>query len=195
VGATATTDRFGKANMAMSFGSGKYITLPSNVNFAFGTGPFTVTLWYKLTSLSTFSILISLGGSNTISGVVSANGAGIKLGYYALGQRISELGTAELNTWGFASLVGNGGANGSRNIKLYDNGVQVGNTYTYNYNFPQQAFVIGANQSSYGEVMYGPIDEVKIYNRALTAADVLALYNNGGPTTIRNAVIRGAVIR
>ncbi len=40
----------------------------------------------------------------------------------------------------------------------------------------------------------GSMDEVRIYNRALTAEDVLKLYNNGGPTTIRNATISNVVI-
>ncbi len=34
-----------------------------------------------------------------------------------------------------------------------------------------------------------------LYNRALTPADVTALYNNGGPTIIRNAHIGRGVIR
>ncbi len=41
----------------------------------------------------------------------------------------------------------------------------------------------------------GSIDDVRIYNRALTQTDVTALYNNGGPTKIRGTIIGNAVIR
>ena len=49
---------------------------------------------------------------------------------------------------------------------------------------------MGSGDSYWG----GSLDDVRIYNRALTEDDAIALYHNGGPTRVRNAVIRSGVI-
>ena len=67
-----------------------------------------------------------------------------------------------VNTYYHCALIGNGGADGARTIKLYINGTQEGSTYTYNYNFKKYEIALGANQSSYGECLYGWIDEFRI---------------------------------
>jgi hypothetical protein len=173
-GVTTGAGKFGSGG---SFdGSNDYVSLPSSSNLTFGTGPFSVTIWYKTNAPTLTNVLMSLGGSNTPYGVLAFS-SGYKLVYYANGYRISEAGTADTDVWNFATLVGSGGADGSRNIKLYRNGAQVGNTYTADYNFTAQPFLIGVNQSSFAEVMHGSIDETRIYNRALSPAEIKKLYD------------------
>lgn len=65
-----------------------------------------------------------------------------------------------------------------RSMKLYKNGVQVGNTYTYDYNFTSTNFLIGTNHSAFYEVMHGNISQYKQYSRALPISEIQTLFNN-----------------
>src|SRR3989339_510780 len=93
-----------------------------------------------------------------------------------------------LNAWVHIVAVydKNGGAN---NMKLYVDGVQkaVG-TYTDTIESTTNPLTIGRYSNRYFQ---GIIDEVKIYNRALTASEVLSEYNSAipdatAPSTINN---------
>ena len=156
-----------------------YVDCGTKSDFVFGTGPFAISIWFKMTDISSgYSILFSSGpGSNSYQGVLTANYTGNTLDYFANGFRISDTTPFLSNTWYNAVLVGNGDFDGFRNIKLYSNGYQVGITYTYDYDFSDGRFIIGGNNSSLSEVMMGNISVVKIYNRALTPSEVLQNYN------------------
>ena len=162
---------------ALSFdGVDDYVTLSSS-QLAPGTGAFTWNFWIKLNAVSNLSIIFSGTGSNSSYGVIFANSAGYGLGYYAGGYAITDNNTSFGSNWWYASFIGNGGANGSRNLKLYRNAVQAGSTYTFDYNFTSSTPNIGANHSSYAEVMRGPISNVTYYNRALSAAEIKQNYD------------------
>ena len=153
-----------------------YVTLSSS-QIAPGTGAFTWNFWVKLNDLSNFSILFSGTGSNTNYGVVFLNPTSFGLGYYASGFAIQDNNTSFGSNWWYITFVGNGGADGSRNLKLYRNTIQAGSTFTNNYNFTSTTPIIGANHSLISEVMRGNISNVSYYNRALTATEVLQNYN------------------
>jgi hypothetical protein len=157
--------------------NGGYVECGSS--FSFGTGPFTISVWFKQTNTdSNYSIVWSSGaGSNSYQGVLTANYSNAVTNYYAYGFRITDSSALVKNIWYNVILVGNGGANGSRNIKLYTNTNQVGLTYTSDYNFSDGRFLIGANRASLSEVMRGNISNVQIYNRALTASEILQNYD------------------
>jgi hypothetical protein len=160
-------------------GVNDYVTLSSS-QIAPGTGAFTWNFWAKTTkTLSTeYSILFSGTGSNSIYGVIGLdNRTGNGLIYYANGFRIIDGNTSFGSNWWYITFVGNGGANGSRNLKLYRNTIQAGSTYTFDYNFTSTTPIIGANHSSFGELMGGNISNVSIYNRALSAAEIQQNYN------------------
>lgn len=154
------------------------VTLSSS-QIAPGTGAFTWNFWCKLNDLTNFSILFSGTGSNTNYGVIfmdPRSGTG-GLGYYALGTRISDNNINFGSNWWNVTFVGNGGANGSRNLILYRNAVQAGSTYTYDYNFTSSTPYIGINHDSFAELMRGNISKVSYYNRALSATEILQNYN------------------
>ena len=105
---------------------------------------------------------------------------------------------AAYNVWQFHAFVVTQVS--SPYIKHYVNGVmdQTGYTEVGNKGSVNNSgdFLIGYSTAGGANRYFnGSMDEVKIYNRALTAADVLALYSGGGSTKLRNCVIRGAVIR
>jgi hypothetical protein len=142
-----------------------------------GTGGFTWNWWVKLTTLLSSSILFSGTGSNTGYGVVYLDPTSGGLGYYALGNRISDNNRSFSTSWWYITFTGNGGSNGSRNLKLYRNGVQAGSTYTADYSFSSTTPNIGANHDSYAELMRGYISNATYYNRALSTTEILQNYN------------------
>lgn len=143
----------------------------SNSRVAPGTGPFTWNFWARLNNISTFSILFSGEGSNTSYGVIGMNPSSPGLTYYALGYQITD-GAAFGTDWTFISFVGNGAADGSRNLKLYRNGIQAGSTYTANYNFTSTTPYIGRNHSYSPENMKGYVSNVNYYDRELSAQEI-----------------------
>jgi hypothetical protein len=157
-------------------GVNDYVTLSSS-QIAPGTGAFTWNFWIKLNDLTTYSIIFSGTGSNSDYGVILANyPVGYGLAYYANGLQIID-SPRSFASWCYVTFVGNGGADGSRNVKLYGNTIQVGSTYNINYNFTSTTPIIGANHSSFAELMRGNVSNVSYYNRALTAAEVSQNYN------------------
>lgn len=159
-------------------GTNDYATL-SSAQIAPGTGAFTWNFWLKLNDLTNFSVLFSGTGSNTDYGTIfmdPRSGTG-GLGYYAAGTRIADNDTTFGSKWWNITFVGNGGANGSRNLILYRNAVQAGGIYTYDYNFTSTTPYVGVNHSSFSELMRGNISIVSYYNRALSTTDILQNYN------------------
>jgi hypothetical protein len=116
-------------------------------------------------------------GSNTNYGGVYMDSTTYGVFYYATGYRIADYNTAFNSNWWHIAFVGNGGASGSRTLKLYRNGVQAGSTYTYDYNFTSTTPVIGRNHSYFPEVMRGNISNVSYYNKELSTAEIQQNYN------------------
>lgn len=166
-------------------GSGDYVSLPANSLFAIGTGAFTLHAWYKHNTRSGFSTIFDFGGgSNSGQGILSMGAAASSypfgLYYYANGWQTPDYNLS-FNTWELVTLVGNGAADGSRNITMYRNGKRGYDrglsVYTVNYNFTNNEPRIGQNKAAGGEVMRGNIASVAYYNRAFNADEVMAYYN------------------
>jgi prepilin-type N-terminal cleavage/methylation domain-containing protein len=164
-------------NCLLFDGANDHISVPSALGFGNGTGGFTVSLWAKIVSTHASNIIYSQGGSNHTGGIIYFNGTR-KLGYYGIGNRITDIETADLDKWYHVVLVGNGGADGARNVTLYKNAVSVG-TWVNNYDFPQTAIFVGTNQDSIPEAFNGFIDEVRVYNAAMTASAIRDQYVAG----------------
>jgi len=62
--------------------------------------------------------------------------------------------------------------------ELYANGVLVNTGASVNPNTPDTSFVIGTNGGG-GNFFDGKVDDVRIYNRALSATEIKQLYNAG----------------
>lgn len=171
-GATATTDRFGNANSALSFdGTSNYISLPS---FTIG-GPFSVAAWVYLDNNAiNWQRLIDFGNgqynNNLVLGWVSQhmffecyNGASTL--------KIETTETFPQGQWVHVTAT----IDGSGNAKIYWNGVlkASGTTYvppsvsrTNQYigksNWPDPYFI-------------GKMDDLRLYNRALAEPEAFAM--------------------
>lgn len=183
----------GKVNRGLNFDGDDRVSLGSKSSFAFGTSSFTISGWYKLSATSPTSIIMSAGGSNNGNGGVIASDPSLGLIYYAFGNQIVENSAPQTGVWTHFALVGNGGVDGSRNIKMFKNGIQVGGTVTANYNWPQQVWSIGANDSAYNEAIRGTMDEIRVYNRELSPTQITAIYDLGAqrlrPGTSNNGLV------
>lgn len=84
----------------------------------------------------------------------------------------------EDNTWYHVTAVWNRTTNTSH---LYVNGKQESTKNVTGWGQPRNQFYWGAGFNGYG--MRGIIDEIGIWNRALTSSEITSLYNNGIGTT------------
>jgi hypothetical protein len=191
-GATLTTDRFGNDNSAYNFdGTNNYITLPSAVNQQI-TSSYTVSLWFNSqTNALQFDGYEIIGDRDVNSyvhryrmvyGVSQATGYpynSIILGSCtATTCEFVSTTTPVLNVWDnyVISYDGNTGV-----FKGFKNGILIG---TQN-NAP---FITGARQINIGRVVApnypngfsyvnGKIDDIGVWNRALTTNEINNLYN------------------
>jgi len=178
VGATATTDRFGTANMAMSFdGSTDYIEI-QDLGL---TGAATLSFWFNAVRTSNEDRLLSNidntknSSGNQFSLRFNSNKIQIWSSFWA---NISDVISA--GSWyNFVIVFSNLG--GSAAATAYLDGQASGLSSTQTFRFwkigvGSKFFYFGGGPA--GTNFKGTIDEVKIFNRALTAAEILAMYNH-----------------
>ena len=160
----------GNAGSIVFNGVNHWATLPSTPKFAFGTAPFTVNIWYKLSTVSNYSCLFSFGGSNGPYGGLYVNRfSSNSLLFYANAVRLQPTIEQLQNVWYNITFIGNSSSLYLNSVKLQES--------AYSANFPQQGFLIGANHSAYSECMNGNISVVQIYNRALTSEEIKQNFN------------------
>ncbi|MBI4119904.1 MAG: LamG domain-containing protein, partial [Parcubacteria group bacterium] len=189
-GPTWTTS--GRLGKALSFdGSNDYVNVgtPSVLSI---TSNLTISLWFKISSLTVANNPHLAGkgynGTNTAYGFgfnqlgigPSNNTGALSIATYngvANGAYTSRVFSSSDNNWTHAVAVWDGSQ-----WRLYVNGVQDTNTQgTQTAPYSSTAkFYIGAQDSNGSNIRFfnGLIDEVRIYNRALSAAEVLQLYNS-----------------
>ncbi|MFA5794029.1 MAG: DUF2341 domain-containing protein [Candidatus Brocadiia bacterium] len=183
---TRVVGRFGNA---LSFNNtNMYVSVPDKPEWNFGTNSFTIELWAKWNSLADIESIIgqSNGGgnnlkwslvknmntsfayNNTLITFNFMNPAGTN--YFA-----SWNWTANTTTWYHISVVRNGS-----NWYLYVNGVETGGVQTQSAAMPDVSsnLRIGTDGEAWN-YLNGLIDEVRIYNRALVASEIVTRYNAG----------------
>jgi chitodextrinase len=194
-GATWTT---GKINSALNFSvNTNSVTTP---NIALGK-TFSLTAWVNPTVLTQASY-VRIAENYYWSGLyVGANAAGtaykiiVNNGAGATGTCGVILGCAEGGTitsgWHLVTATYDGAT-----ARLYvDNALVGSDTFTAPGN---TTLPLSIGHSSYGNAFNGAIDEVRLYNRALTATEVSAIYNYAGtsdttPPTVPSNVSAAAV--
>ncbi|MFY7911105.1 MAG: LamG domain-containing protein, partial [Emticicia sp.] len=177
-GATLTTDRYGNANSAYSFGVNDKIETQVNT---FNYQNFSISIWlnlysvpqnppytYSLIKLNTFEILMSNSLYNNNSRAYSFMFRGL----------FSNIPTQILDNARWYNVVITKNEN---NYNFFING-QLISSFIDNVN----TIDFGNFQTSFGKTTYqgweypfqGKIDDVQIYKGALTAGQVRALYQN-----------------
>jgi hypothetical protein len=180
-GTAAGTNGYYSAGYNQSYagyfdGSTDYITPPLSANIFANAAPFTVTAWVNQSSLKQDDGIL-LACVNTVADeclhLAIRNGTPY-LGFYS--DDISG-GMTVTGTWYDVAFVYEGGDGGMRYIYLNGSLVASGQSSSSGLQVSSSTpVIIGADQLG---VMSGSIENVHIYNRALSPAEIGALYTAG----------------
>jgi len=181
-GATVTEDVDENTASAYEFdGTDDYISAPHDSSLNLGTGDFSVTFWIKMNSVSGDANIINKKNNTTSYGfsVVTGNYGLMRLqmltnGYYNVwntGYCIS------VNTWTHVAITVD--RDSSSGGKMYFNGVLDSPTFNPTYRSTtidcSDDLMIGIYGSN--NPLNGCLDEIRIYNRELTSAEVSDIYS------------------
>ena len=166
--------------VAGKFGKGLFFTGTNNVSLgdgitALSTANISVCLWFNATSTNTNMRMFS--NSNYGYYLMMSAGTVIFTFYNSSAGTHSAISPLTYNDglWHFA--VGNyDGAN----VNIYVDGLLVAQTPTTDaIYYSQERLRVGAQNDTFSQPYVGSIDEVRVYNRALSATEVLSIYQNG----------------
>ena len=164
----------GIAGQALRFdGVDDYVELGDNfTGIVTTTGTYSMSVWLRAGDITLYKgiVNISPGASSSDRNGISISEGALQGGYYNGVSYVGNSQSIAANTWYHAVLVNTAGT-----VTFYINGASVtgGSAGTLNQNNR-----IGHNTSGY---FTGLIDEVRLYNRALSAGEVAYLYNKNAP--------------
>ncbi|MFC6877231.1 LamG-like jellyroll fold domain-containing protein [Flavobacterium myungsuense] len=176
-GANLTTDRFGNPNSAYSFnGTSNYITLGSS--FTSGSSPKSFSVWFYVNS-ATYSWILS-------GGAPLSNGQAFGL-YYDESRYVGNLphklifhGNGLNYDYGFGEIVFQSWNNvvityDGKSVSSYLNGAFIGSS-NKTLNTALNSLVRIGSRSNNTAYLNGKIDDIGIWNRALTPSEITTLY-------------------
>jgi hypothetical protein len=162
---------FSSANNGSFFfdGTNDYIVSPSDSSYAFGANDFTVSAWFKSSDKSRYSNIFNLYENNNFGIELYSN---LTNGYFRtwVGSTLL-VGDIDItnNTWNHVCLRRLSGT-----ITQFVNGIQNLST-TATSSIPLNILKIGSIVNAY--YCLGNISQVSMYNRALTAQEILQNFN------------------
>jgi hypothetical protein len=182
-GATLTTDRFGHADSAYLFdGLSSYISIPSSASLESPTKRLTISAWVNLAGYSLVGQTLdpildksdNSGNSFMYHYEIDLNGSGF---YIGVNNWTNNIGTAynfSFNRWYMLSI-----ALDSSVAYIYRNDTLV-TTQSFITNITRDGLPleIGRDVPGVTEVFNGKIDDIGIWNRALSQHEISNLYNN-----------------
>ncbi|MSR71450.1 MAG: LamG domain-containing protein [Candidatus Taylorbacteria bacterium] len=185
--ATSTFYAFGKLGQVFRFdGTNDYTTLTGTSAWAFGTGDFSVSFWMNASVWSAYESPFSNGvygaGWDGFHFERADFGSGCtpdtanRIVFVPAGPSICSTTTILTNTWYHVVGLRRSGV-----AYIYINGVQESSgTAAGNVNVARNAMVGRNPDNTYPRYFNGKEDDVRVYNRALTDAEVKQLYKLGG---------------
>ena len=181
-GATLSVDRFGSANKAYSFNGGSQ-KIQTNYPGILGQNARSISIWYLSNSIEGGLLYygltapgarmnIYLYSAQSLGHTPTIDNSNSQFAYYPI---------TSIGTWNHLVIAYDpsfGAATSS--FKFYLNG-DISTLEYFNYNgnqiFNTQLGDLLMFGSVPGQDLYGKMDDIGIWNRALTASEVLALYN------------------
>jgi len=159
----------GHTAKALSFnGSSSAVVVPDSSSLDLATG-LTVEAWVRPASVSGWrAIAMKERPGGIVYALYGSQNGGLPVGQVYLGSERSTTGTKlATNTWTHVALTWDGAT-----MRLYQNGTQTGSTaVTGTLAASTGALRLGGN-SIWGEWFSGQLDDVRVYDRALTQAQV-----------------------
>jgi hypothetical protein len=205
--AVPAPDRKGATNKAYSFnGTNNYIDAGSGSNLSI-TGALTLGGWVKIDQTSSGSYMQFFGKGENFSG---SKGMGYALGWEKATSRVyynmyndtvkyelaGAAATITDSNWHYVAVTWDGttGANG---VKMYiDGALKLQDTSTISaitYSYPVTKFTIGARSVNLNLPTAGYIDDVRVYSRALSQAEITALYDQYSSGIVISDLQKGLV--
>jgi len=168
-GATLAT---GNTGQAFSFdGVNDYVNISSTINLG---SAFTIELWIYPTSSVNYQNLVANSYPSANFGTFYFHSNHVE--YWQGGaQRAVSPAVIPLNAWTHVALSYDGAVN-----RLYVNGVASGSpsaTHAESFNNPVR---FGYSVSGQDQYFQGRLDEISLYNRALSDAEIQTIYGAGG---------------
>ena len=193
-GATLTNDRFGNANKAYSFnGTGSYIRV--NVNTAdWFYNDFSITVWVNFKNFSNMFPTIIFAENNNLSFTGMGSGYPIdaqkRVSFYQGGDptkgRMLSSSKLNENEWYLITIV-----KSDLQFKMYINSSVSASTASDSTHISIVGTFITIGSINTGksvDSIDGSIDDIRIYNRAISASEVQQLYQ--GQSTCLGGVVK-----
>ena len=191
-GATLTSDRFGNPNSAYNFnGTSDYISVN---NAPLTNYPYTISAWIKLSAIdNTGKPIIGLGelGTNNLKKCyfdpIYGNAGKPSIGDAGACDITSTSNVVTTGVW--THMVVTVSSYSTSGVTFYVNNVAYTQNTTAGTNVPfplnNAGFTIGSHKGGNSVFSYfsGLLDDIRIYNRVLTACDIESLYNMPNPLT------------
>ena len=167
----------GKIGQGAGFNGTSSLISLGNVLSIFGA--ITISAWVYKTSTVVGSIVARGNGTNGIFDQYMLDGDGTNFRFYLYNGSTFLIATSPeiRNAWTHVVGVWSGGATP---LQIYINGVKGTDSASFTGTQPTGTGVnIGKDNAGATQYFGGDIDEVAIYNRALSASEVLQLFNAG----------------
>jgi hypothetical protein len=161
------------------------ITSYINVGDSDLAAPWTLCLWaYRESSTSNSSIIM---GDTTYYIKLEQYNNTHEVGVTQLGYLDTPFSYATpSNAWAHLALVAS-----TTNITLYANGVSQGSISTNNMPLPRSYIGTGYASTRFIDYVHGALDDIQVYNRMLTQAEISSIYSAGNASLIRAPQVTG----
>ncbi len=175
----------GKFKNALSFnGSNTIVYRTSGNNLPLGNSPRTYAAWIKPAGYpdATYNGIVAYGSTAANSGSLLSikNDGRLSMAFWSNDTYQTTGNAATLNEWNHAAFAYSGGTT----VKFYMNGQFVQESSLSGGAANTQNGYIRLGSTDYvGRVFNGLIDEIRMYDKALTDSEILDLYNNYGYVT------------
>jgi len=174
LGSTVTRSTQGRFGGALVFSGDSYVTIPNSASLALTAG-MTLEAWvFPTASTGLEAALMKEQPGGLVYALYTSSSSSRPMVYFNTGpstnrhRYLSGPGALPLNTWSHLAATYDGAT-----LRLYINGAQVSSqSHTGSLVTSTGALRIGGD-SMWGEYFRGMIDEVRIYNRALTPTEII----------------------
>ena len=177
-GATLTIDRFGKPNSAYKFdGTDDYIEASNPAAFGFHNESFTVSVWGLV--IENRPVYESFVGLGSASRQYCVNKWRFQHAFYTEfdhgPSQVSYIpdGGLQSDTWYHLVSVVN---TASGNMEFYGDGILRGTNTLIDFDFSSGTVLRFGMRPGIGNYLLGVVDDVRIYDRALSGSEIHQLY-------------------
>jgi hypothetical protein len=168
----------GKINGALTFnGTTDYV----NVGNVVGTGAYTKVAWVKRDAGNYFNNIISSDNLSHALYAPSSQSFKLSAGHADPYTQVQDPTPLDVNVWYFVAVTFDPAVSSGRMV-LYKNGQKVSEASSVPTQSASTATYIGRFYTGYS--FKGAIDDVMMFNRALTADEITTLYNQGNGTEV-----------